>query len=84
MEPSLWPLHHSLSLLNQIFSILSQLAKELRSGEVSVSELCNRCKERASKLNSLNALVTTTFEQAEKHALESNQRIQSGLICYYL
>ncbi|XP_071818535.1 glutamyl-tRNA(Gln) amidotransferase subunit A, mitochondrial-like isoform X2 [Apostichopus japonicus] len=57
---------------------IRELAKELRSGEVSVSELCNRCKERASKLNSLNALVTTTFEQAEKHALESNQRIQSG------
>ena len=58
--------------------LVPQILHQLRRGQISASELCERCLTRARKLRELNILVTTTTDAAQSLAEETDARMAKG------
>ncbi len=59
---------------------IAEAARALRSGEVSSTELTERCLQTIERLNpKLNAFITVTPEIARRQAAQADKELRSGL-----
>ncbi|KAJ8027364.1 Glutamyl-tRNA(Gln) amidotransferase subunit A, mitochondrial [Holothuria leucospilota] len=57
---------------------IKELANQLQLGKISSAELCKKCQDRVQALEKLNAIVTTTFEDADQKSQQSDRYICDG------
>lgn len=57
---------------------IKQISLALKEGEISPTELCQKCLNRIKKSHHLNAFVTVTEEQAVRQAQEAETRLLQG------
>lgn len=57
-----------------LFSTIKQANKELKSGTIKASELCDAALNRVEKIKPLNAFINVTKDLAERQSKNADAR----------